>query len=217
MSSQPRCLQHLLLSAKAVRLNANSSTAFKVLIFKSKEGRRRKRRARPSQACVGGLGLIETPPAKRLESPSSPSPAFLPSSAGTQKKIKLIIIKKSRRQQPKGHPQGAQELRTCTVGHQSSPKPQPSVCVDRPLPSPRWLPHVERCLRDARARAGSFCAVTLPFFFGRQIHTGTVSGTRRRSSLLCQLSCSLQRFLPLRAHDASHPVEMNESEVIDHF
>lgn len=88
LCSQPRCLQHLLLSAKAVRLNANSSTAFKVLIFKSKEGRRRKRRARPSQACVGGLGLIETPPAKRLESPSSPSPAFLPSSAGTQNQIK---------------------------------------------------------------------------------------------------------------------------------
>lgn len=56
--------------------NANSSTAFKVFVFKSKEGRRRKRRAQPSQACVGGLGLIETPPAKRLESPSSPSPRF---------------------------------------------------------------------------------------------------------------------------------------------
>lgn len=57
-------------------MNANSSTAFKVFIFKSKEGRRRKRHAQPSQACVGGLGLIETPPAKRLESPSSPSPPF---------------------------------------------------------------------------------------------------------------------------------------------
>lgn len=57
-------------------MNANSSTAFKVFIFKSKEGRRRKRHAQPSQACVGGLGLMETPHAKRLESPSSPSPHF---------------------------------------------------------------------------------------------------------------------------------------------
>lgn len=57
-------------------MNANSSTAFRVFIFKSKEGRRRKRHAQPSQARVGGLGLIETPPAKRLESPSSPSAHF---------------------------------------------------------------------------------------------------------------------------------------------
>ena len=172
-------------------MNTNSSTAFKVFIFKLKEGRRRKRHAQPSQACVGGLGLIETPPAKRLESPSSPSPHF---------SCLLQALKK-----PRAHPsKGPGALATATASlaspeqwvhapcaapcFKASNLPDTSaigVCKYTGCFPPGSLAHVERCLWDAVAIVGSFAAVTLPFLFCRRIHTSMVSGTHAGEAASC--------------------------------
>lgn len=141
------------------------------LIFKSKEGRSSKRRAQPSEACVGGLGLVETPPAKRLESPSSP-----PSTSAFCRHPK----------KPKGaSTQGA----ALWFKASTPPTPLPYVSVNPPAAFPRSLAHVERW-RWQLCCCGFACSLLLAHPRQRGGNTGW------RSSLLCQLPPFPQRFLP---------------------
>lgn len=140
---------------------------------------------------------METPPAKRLESPSSPSPHFcLPlapeKTKGASTQGASLLPSKVLRPwgQQTWHPRSTRSMHSAplrVLRHQTSPPPLPWVRVNTAAapPLPGSLAPVERRLRDAVTTAGSSAAVTLPRLFCRHIHTRLASGAHAGGAASC--------------------------------